>query len=652
MSTPRALVFGLVTALAGGALPSAAAAMLIVEAVVTPVGGSFEYAVHVDNGLADDVVIVSFVDAPVGDPLIEGTLAAPAGFLASYDDGLGFVDLFEDSAFFAAGTDVAGFSWTSSAAPGPGVFESFEALTALGDLVSGSVLVTLVPEPRAELLLGIGLLGLALFPAARRGRRARALLLAGLGLLSAGHARASSHADAPLIKQDPQANLTDVYAFIGTRFDDPSELVLNVLVSVRPFSDPGDGGIYDRFADDALYSIHITDPSTGAPQRRYDFRFSSISGGLKNADTILSYGEGSELGPITSIGDARQNFTQTYSVVRNGTSLGSGLPVPPPNLGKRVTPPYNDSVTGKAVSGASNAADLDPLTAQAVRDLAGDHVAFAGPRDDGFYADTPGVFDLLDPRILDNDGDVNDGFGQDGAGVDGFRGFNVLAYGLQIPLAELTAASYVDPVFGNAATGVGVYASVSRRRLTIRRSNGGPLGSGPWVQVNRMGNPLFNEGFVSLGDKDRYNRTAPAADAQFESHALAPALAHLVDQTFIGLPQSTLGNRVDLAAIFIPDVLRVDTTTPAVRLPGQAGFSRLGYLGGDLTSGSGGPRSAGWPNGRRVGDDVVDVTLTDVIEFGELVGDNVAANDQIYNQVFPYLATPHAGPTVDQRSAP
>src|SRR5687768_15358487 len=125
---------------------------------------------------------------------------------------------------------------------------------------------------------------------------------------------ASNHSDAPLIKQDPQANLTDVYAFIGTRYDNPSYKVLNVSMSFRPFSEPGDGAQYERFADDARYSIHITDPLTGVTRLRYDFTFSPVDAGYKNPNTILSYGLGTEVGPIMTVGDARQNFTQTYRV--------------------------------------------------------------------------------------------------------------------------------------------------------------------------------------------------------------------------------------------------------------------------------------------------------------------------------------------------
>ena len=490
---------------------------------------------------------------------------------------------------------------------------------------------------------------------------AAALILSGLppGLTS-------SHSDAPLIKQDPQANLTDVYAFIGTKYNDPNTKVLNVLVSVRPFSDPGDGVIYERFADDALYSIHITSPTSGRDIIRYDFRFSNInpqSGpGLKNPNTILSYGAGGV--PITTVGGAGQNFTQTYTVRRNNMLIGTGN-VPPPNVGRRATPAYNDSA-GNAVSGATSFAGLDSYTQQTIYSLSNGEAVYAGPREDGFYADTPGIFDLLDPRILDNNGNLGDGLGQDGNGVDGFKGFNVLSYCIQIPVSSLPSRPYTAAFADLAgqqlpsvadATGVGVYASVSRPHITLRRNDAEPFQVGPWIQVNRLANPLFNEVLVSLKDKDNYNRTSPTDDATcFATYALNPEIAGLINLVF-GTSFAT-SNRVDLGLVYIPDVIRVDTTTPPVKVAGQMGFSRFGFAGGDTTTDSSGRvKSSGWPNGRRVGDDVVDIALTAVASGPTynpvtVVGDNVAANDQLYHQVFPYLATPHAGPTVNQRTAP
>ena len=139
-----------------------------------------------------------------------------------------------------------------------------------------------------------------------RGRQRRAVAAAFVSLCFAGTAWAASHSDAPLIKQDPQANLTDVYAFVGSRYDDPSAKVLNVIVHLRPFSEPGDGVMYERFAEDVRHSIHIANPKTGGTAIRYDFVFSSVNPPfaprLRNPNTILSYGRGTEIGPIQNVG--------------------------------------------------------------------------------------------------------------------------------------------------------------------------------------------------------------------------------------------------------------------------------------------------------------------------------------------------------------
>jgi Domain of unknown function (DUF4331) len=481
-------------------------------------------------------------------------------------------------------------------------------------------------------------------------RRGRWLLALGTlwTLAAAPAALASNHSDAPLIKQDPLANLTDVYAFVGTRYDNPSIKVLNVSMSFRPFSEPGDGAIYDRFADDARYSIHLTDPATGVTKLRYDFVFSPVNAGYKNPNSILSYGLGTEVGAIQAVGDARQNFTQTFRVIKatkdKAMTLGNALLTPPPNVGNRVTPFYNDA-TGAAASGATTPSELDLYTSSTIHGLASGEVVWAGHRDDSFFADTAGIFNLLDVRILDNNGSLTDGLGQDGNGVDGFKGFNVLSIALQIPLSELEARAIpapYDSVFFGQQTGVGVYATVSRPKVTVRKPAGTVVNSGGWTQVSRLGNPLFTEGLVAFKDKDRFNRTPATQDAAFATYARNPELATLINAVYG--TSFAASNRTDLEKIFIPEVLRVVTTTDPVRVAGQAGFSRLGFIGGDTTNGV----SSGWPNGRRPGDDVVDIALTAIASGPSysaitVVGDNVAANDLPYHQVFPYLATPHSG---------
>ncbi len=483
-----------------------------------------------------------------------------------------------------------------------------------------------------------------------------ALAAAVVLVLPSSRVEASSHSDAPLIKLDPQANLTDVYAFIRTR--PGGEKVLVVEVNVRPFSEPGDGVMYDAFSSDALYSIHITNPATGVETQRYDFQFSPVqfgNGNYKNGNTILRYGRGTEIGPILNVGDARQNFTQNYNVVRTvaGQTMQLNrtvLLVPPPNVGKNTTPSYNDA-NGVAVSGATTRARLDRFTFQTTYDLPGGTTVFAGPREDGFFADTPAIFDLLDGRILGNS------FGQAGGGVDGFKGYNVLHYAIVIPVSQLTPSAYTGAL-QPASTGVGVYASVSRPSVTLRSADQADGQSTTFVQVNRLANPLFNEVLVALQDKDNYNRRPPTDDAaMFATYALNPEIAVLLNAVFNQNFQTT--NRVDLQAIYIPDVIRVNTNTGSVRTAGEPGFNRLSFIGGDtIDNGSGTPIPSGWPNGRRFGDDVVDIALTAVANgpaFNPpltVVGDNAAANDQVYNRTFPYAATPHAGPRNSKDSGP
>lgn len=238
--------------------------------------------------------------------------------------------------------------------------------------------------------------------------RSKVLLVGVLALTLPGlSAWASSHSDAPLISQDPQANLTDVYAFVG-RQGNLAQKNLNIIVHVRPYSEPGNGAVYERFASDALYSIHIANPATGETLIRYDFRFTNdhpvTPPRLKNGGTILSYGNGTALSPILNVGDAGHNFTQIYSVTRSENSIAvlvaTRLSTPPPNLRKRTTPHYNDPTTGFAISGATTAFGLDLYTRQTVHLLSTGDAVFAGSREDGFYGDVPGLFDLFDGRIF------------------------------------------------------------------------------------------------------------------------------------------------------------------------------------------------------------------------------------------------------------
>jgi len=472
-----------------------------------------------------------------------------------------------------------------------------------------------------------------------------------LATVLANPAFASSHMDAPLITLDPAANTTDVYAFVhesgGTK-------ALVTALGVYPFEEPGIGPNKYNFDDNVLYQIHVAlgpDVQAGRATISYQFKFTTR---YKDTNTILQ----SYLGVITNIDDAGQNLTQTYTVTRvdhrapeSVTLLGTGV-VPPNNQGI-ATPFYNQNDNGEnpARDGVATFAELDRYTSQAVTPLPGGYLAFAGQRDDGFYGDIQAIFDLLQLR---------------NPGKDAQAGFNIHLMELAIPVSELGGDGQV----------VGVYATTSRRKVRVLESDGdndcddrGPVTYGPFVQVARQGNPLFNEGLVAIADKDLYSRTSPTQDAQlFAKYALTPELAHLLNViVFGGNGPAPETNRTDIAGIFIPDLIKADLSTAGARLagggpthptnPDDAGFSRLSIFGGDtlvstVQPGFGnGVVPGGWPNGRRFGDDVVDIAVTALISDLRVsppiirgpAGDNVNTNDVAYNKVFPYESTPHNG---------
>lgn len=452
---------------------------------------------------------------------------------------------------------------------------------------------------------------------------------------------ASSHMDAPLITLDDAANTTDVYAFVS---EYEGEAYLTTAVSVYPFEEPGIGPNRHNFDDAVRYSIHVAlgdDVADGKATLTYHFDFETTT---QNPDTVLQ----SFTGVIESVGDGAQNLVQRYEVTqvdrRSGRvrKLGKGI-VPPNNQG-RVTPYYNEFGDGeaRALEGVDRVEDLDRYTRQSIETLKRRHVAFAGQRDDGFYADIQSIFDL----------DLT--FAGPNKPFDSQGGFNVHTIVLNIPLAELGGDRQI----------VGVYASTARRAVLIEGAKG-QIRFGEFRQVARQGNPLFNEALVAVGDSDRYSRSSPEVDAElFARYALEPELAKIL-VPLLGLPESLLTGRTDLAGIFVPDLIKVDLSTGPARLagnPDDADFSRLSVFGSDtlisqvqaglpLPGAPAGSIPGGWPNGRRFGDDVVDIAVTAIISDlrgPDLVingpgGDAVDDNDITYNKVFPYAATPLNG---------
>jgi hypothetical protein len=438
-----------------------------------------------------------------------------------------------------------------------------------------------------------------------------------LPLLEAPAAVASSHMDTPLLTFDPAANTTDVYAF---KSSENGVQYLTVALGVYPFEEPGIGPNNYRFDPMVDYEIHVSlgnNVNTGRTDITYRFEFRTA---VANNNTILQ----SYLGPVApgTAYSPNENLRNVYKLTmtdfRTNTTavLGDNLRVPPNNQG-RLTPAYNQGDNGDnpAKGGVASSAALDGHTKGAIRKLPLGYVTFAGQRDDGFFADIQSIFDLdfgfAKPQPFDSQG-----------------GYNIHMIVLNIPISELGGAQIA-----------GVYATTSR-----------PDGAG-MKQVARQGNPLFVEGLIAMKDKDVYSRTRPVSDnARFRTYAANPELSAALGVTPLvpGL----------LESIFIPDMIKVDMTTPPARLAGAAGFSRLSVFGGDVlpSTRTGGNVAGGWPNGRRFGDDVVDIAIIALggagtgPDFSMVDVDKVTANDITYNSVFPYAATPHNGRVHDHHN--
>ena len=449
-------------------------------------------------------------------------------------------------------------------------------------------------------------------------KKLRIPALLGVGMVAASlvPSGASSHREAPLISQDPVADNTDVYAFRSP--DDPNSVTL--VANWIPFEEPAGGPIFWNFGDDVLYEIHVDNNADAEPDITYQWRFTTE---IQNPNTFLY-----NTGPITDINDEDFNYRQFYdvSVVRSGvrTVLGSHLPVPPNNIGPRSTPNY------------------EAVAAQAVRQLPGGVKSFAGQRDDPFFVDLGSAFDLLGLRPF-NPAHVIPLPAE--AGVDGLGGFNVNTIAIQVPISELTAG---DPI-------IGVYSQTKRQQNRVLSPTGpgsAPRNSGAFVNVSRLGMPLVNEVIIPLGQKDLFNASEPRDDAQFLPRVLDPEPARLIPGLYPGVTVPP-APRNDLVAIFLTglpglnqpanvkpsEMIRLNTSTPL-----GAG-NPLGVLAGD---------NQGFPNGRRLVDDVVDIELRALAgatpftpPFNRVpnnsLGDGVNTNDRPFLGAFPYVATPHRG---------
>lgn len=448
---------------------------------------------------------------------------------------------------------------------------------------------------------------------------------------------ASSHREAPYISTDQQMDNTDVYAFVSP--DQPSSVTL--IASFVPFELPQGGPNFYKFADaPALYEINVDSDGDSRADITYRFEFRSQIG---NPNTFLY-----NTGPINNISDATYNIKQFYIVTRIRRGMVNGnftvtasdviardVPVPPVNIGPRSTPNY------------------EALANQAIKPLSDGGKVFAGQRDDSFFVDVGSAFDLLGLRPLNPAHSIPLPASN---GVDGLAGFNVNTLALQLPISTLQLRNGV----------MGVWSESKRPTTRVMNSEGEVRLNGPLVQLSRLAMPLVNEVVIPLAKKDTFNGSRPNDDGQFASFVTNPEMTGLIN-TFYGgaIPpsqQAPTSGRTDLVTVFltgIPGVNQLPQVTPSemIRLnttiAPSANPNRLGVVGGD---------NAGFPNGRRLGDDVVDVELRafecsygvvgtvgpcDAAKYNKApnnaLTDGVDNNDVNFLTSFPYIATPHQG---------
>jgi len=478
----------------------------------------------------------------------------------------------------------------------------------------------------------------------------------------------SSHREAPEISKDPVADSTDLYAFVS-----PDEAgTVTLLANYIPLESPDGGPNFYEFGDDVLYEIHVDNNGDGRADITYQFQFVTVN----NIPTSFLYNDG----PITALtppsASSTWNRQQTYSLTRvdwnpgggaaSAVNLGTGLLSPPCSIGPLSTPNY-----AALARSAIHRVEYRGLSAK----------VFAGQRAEGFYVDLGAVFDLGDLRPFAgyHVGGPAAGLMNGMPGVNSTADVNVHSLALQIPTAQLTRQTPSGPTDPTAVIGVWTTASRQRVRVEGADDTGGNVQSGPWTQVSRLGNPLVNELVIGLGDKDVWNKRPPVADGtEFLSYFARPLLATLLPDLYPGVfpnlkaynavPSNT---RADLEAILLTgipsglipgftnyngtgvkaDQLRLNTAIPASAKP-----NNLGLLGGDL---------AGYPNGRRVFDDVATIELRAVagatlplvdpsftadaaagaVNFGLTTGgtDLTAKGTEDYLPSFPYLGTPYSG---------
>ncbi len=447
----------------------------------------------------------------------------------------------------------------------------------------------------------------------------------------------SSHREAPEISKDPVADSSDLYAFVSP--DKPG--FATIIANYVPLQAPDGGPNFFEFGDDVLYEIHISNRGDAQADITYGFRFHTV---VFNKKTFLY-----NTGQITSIFDPHFNRRQYYSVTRTTrggktVQLGANLEVPPCNIGPRSTPNY------------------EHLAAQCVHGI-GNRTFFAGQRADAFHVDLGSVFDLLDLRPFQNLHLIPT---PAGTGVNSLTDLNVHSIAMRVPLSDLTVDGKTPTDPASLKSVVGIWTTASRQRTHVYEGPGASAQNlGGWEQVSRLGNPLINEVVIPMGSKDDWNHSKPSNDSDYAASFLHPEVAGLLPVLYPGVFKNLAAYtkpRADLVAILgtgipsgvvpgfqnytgkvVADMLRLNLAIPATA-PDKA--SPAGLAGGD---------PAGFPNGRRVTDDVVTIELRAIAGLLIPLVDKSFTPDAATSKVddgspmsptqnvFPYLNMPHDG---------
>lgn len=468
----------------------------------------------------------------------------------------------------------------------------------------------------------------------------------------------ASHREAPITALDHKADITDVYAFRS--YDGVGIPRVTMILCVDPLQEPGNGPNWWPFDSDILYEIKVDNNNDAVADIVFQFRFSTEqrlpnvfqvyagagSGIVAPSNSPAPVPPGTLIVPprITSFSSPGLGQRQSYGVtmIKNGVSAPIAGPGPfyavPSNVGPRT-------IDYPALFAAGTYTTNTP-----------DVKVFAGTVDDPFWIDLGAAFDTLNLRSAAGAGVLSPA--QDAALVniasDTVSGYSVNAIAIEVPVTMLTRTGAIEAPSSAAAT-IGIWGTTSRPRVTTRRAPLPSASAGSFSQIQRMGNPLVNELLIGTGFKDRFSMDEPKNDSQFANFFLDPTLARILNAATGGAVAIPKPPRTDLLPLVtyappiaapgtpggpIADLLRLNT---GVAPTSPATASRLGLLGGD---------PAGFPNGRRLFDDVTDIALRAVagvfnpafnIAPNNRLGDGVNVNDAPYRTAFPYLADAPSG---------